>query len=67
MSDSIWKSKLFKTGVSLGILSATSSLAYYYLHESNEDGDSVYSDSNMIKVTNLIHRNYFPIYLRISK
>ena len=67
MSSSILKNNLFKTGVSLSILSATGALAYYYFNEGPNNDDLVYSDKNLIAVTQLIHRNYFPIYLRISK
>jgi hypothetical protein len=66
MSKSLLSNKAVKAGISLSILSATGALAYYFFHEEDKSSE-LYSDENLVAVLERIHRNYFPIFLRISK
>lgn len=67
MAESILKNKAFKASVSLGLISATGAIAYYFFNDHDSNDNTVYSDAKLIEATKLINRNYFPIYLRISK
>lgn len=61
------KNKAVKTGISLGIFSTLGLAAYYYLKDGQILASKTYSDDSLVEVTHLIHRDYFPVYLKISK